>query len=95
VFSIIAHSFGTYVVAEILREKFTMQAERVIFCGSVLRYDFPFEQIDGRFKGEIINEVGTADPWPALAESVTTGYGAAGTFTRAIVSARFALANKP
>jgi hypothetical protein len=80
VFSIIAHSFGTYVVAEILREKFTMQAERVIFCGSVLRYDFPFEQIDGRFKGEIINEVGTADPWPALAESVTTGYGAAGTF---------------
>src|ERR1700722_166366 len=79
-FSIIAHSFGTYVVAEILRGKFTMQAKRVIFCGSVVRYDFPFEQIDSRFKGQIINEIGTADPWPALAESVTTGYGSAGTY---------------
>jgi hypothetical protein len=80
VFSIIAHSFGTYVIAELLREKFMMQAERVIFCGSVVRYDFPFEQIDSRFKGQIINEIGTADPWPALAESVTTGYGSAGTY---------------
>jgi putative serine esterase DUF676 len=79
-FSIIAHSFGTYVIAEILGEKFTMQAERVIFCGSVLKYDFPFEQIDSRFKGQIINEIGTADPWPALAESLTTGYGSAGTY---------------
>ncbi|PWE78706.1 hypothetical protein XF30_20105 [Bradyrhizobium sp. SUTN9-2] len=80
VFSIIAHSFGTYVVAEILRQKFTMQAERVIFCGSVVRYDFPFQQISSRFKGEIINEIGTADPWPAIAESLTTGFGSAGTY---------------
>lgn len=78
--SIIAHSFGTYIVAMLLKRQFNLQLNRVIFCGSVVRYKFPFEQIDKRYQGSIINEVGTADPWPALAESVTTGYGSAGTY---------------
>ncbi|MGO7661627.1 esterase/lipase family protein [Rhizobium ruizarguesonis] len=78
--SIIAHSFGTYVVANILKKQFTLSLNRVIFCGSVVRYNFPFEQINKRFNSPILNEVGTADPWPALAESVTTGYGSAGTY---------------
>ena len=33
-----------------------------------------------RFDGELINEVGTRDVWPVLAETVTTGYGSAGTY---------------
>lgn len=78
--SIIAHSFGTYIVAMLLKHQFTLQLDRIVFCGSVVRSNFPFEQIDERYKGSIVNEVGTADPWPALAESVTTGYGSAGTY---------------
>jgi hypothetical protein len=78
--SIIAHSFGTYIVANILRRQFTMKINRIIFCGSVVRFKFPFEQINDRFNSPILNEVGTADPWPALGESVTTGYGSAGTY---------------
>lgn len=78
--SLIAHSFGTYILAEILRRKFTFRAHRVIFCGSVVRYDFPFEQIKERFESPILNEVGTRDVWPAIAESVTWGYGSAGTY---------------
>ncbi|WP_285813081.1 hypothetical protein [Bradyrhizobium sp. 62B] len=78
--SIIAHSFGTYIVASLLRRQFNLQLCRVIFCGSVVQSKFPFEQIDDRYEGSIVNEVGTADPWPALAESVTTGYGSAGTY---------------
>jgi pimeloyl-ACP methyl ester carboxylesterase len=78
--SIIAHSFGTYVVARILRDTPQLKFHRVIFCGSVLRYDFPFEQFVNRFTAPILNEVGTRDVWPAVAESVTWGYGAAGTF---------------
>ena len=78
--SIIAHSFGTYVVASILKKQFTLSINRVIFCGSVLRYSFPFQQINQRFKFPILNDVGTADPWPAVAEAVTTGYGSAGTY---------------
>jgi hypothetical protein len=39
----------------------------------------------------IINEVGTRDIWPAMAESVTTGYGSAGTygFNRPLVRDRW------
>jgi hypothetical protein len=80
--SIIAHSFGTYVVAKILEKQFILegQIQKIVFCGSVVRYNFPFEQFKSRFQHPIINEVGTADPWPALAESVTTSFGSAGTF---------------
>lgn len=80
--SIIAHSFGTYVVAKILEKQFILegQIQKIIFCGSVVRYNFPFEQFKSRFQHPIVNEVGTADPWPALAESVTTSFGSAGTF---------------
>lgn len=78
--SIIAHSFGTYVTANLIQRKFVLKVHRVIFCGSVLPYDFPFEQVSDRFCGPILNEVGTRDVWPALAESGTFGYGSAGTY---------------
>jgi hypothetical protein len=78
--SVIAHSFGTYVIAHLMQENFDVKFHRVIFCGSVVRYGFPFEQFQDRFVEPIINEVGTRDIWPAIAESVTTGYGSAGTY---------------
>jgi hypothetical protein len=78
--SVIAHSFGTYIVAKILQRQFNIKFHRIIFCGSVVRFKFPFEQLRDRFDAPILNEVGTADPWPALAESITTGYGSAGTY---------------
>ncbi len=78
--SVIAHSFGTYVISNIMREEFDMKFHKVIFCGSVVPFSFPFEQIQDRFNQPILNEVGTADIWPAMAESVTWGYGTAGRF---------------
>jgi len=78
--SIIAHRFGTYVVTRILKQQFTLGLKRLILCGSVVKYDFPFEQIQNRFTPPLINEVGTRDPWPAVAEALTFGYGSAGTF---------------
>lgn len=79
-YSIVAHSFGTYVVSRILQDEFDLKINRIIFAGSVVRYDFPFEQFSERFRGDILNEVAAKDPWPAFAESITTGYGSAGTF---------------
>ena len=76
----IAHSFGTFVIAHLIRKDFAIKFHRVIFCGSVVQYGFPFEQIQERFSKPIINEVGTRDIWPAIAESVTIGYGSAGTY---------------
>jgi pimeloyl-ACP methyl ester carboxylesterase len=89
--SIIAHSFGTYVIAHLMQQKFDVKFHRVIFCGSVVRYSFPFEQFQDRFSGPIVNEVGTRDIWPAMAESMTTGYGSAGTygFNRPLVRDRW------
>jgi hypothetical protein len=78
--SVIAHSFGTFAVAQLMKEQFDLKFFRVIFCGSVVKYKFRFNHIQDRFKAPILNEVGTRDPWPALAKSMTTGYGSAGTY---------------
>lgn len=87
----IAHSFGSVVVASILKREFSFKADRIILCGSILPYDFEFEQINGRFKSPILNEVGSLDWWPAIAESVTWGYGSTGShgFKRPVVIDRF------
>jgi hypothetical protein len=78
--SVIAHSFGTYVISHLVQQNFDIRFESIIFCGSVVQYDFPFEQFQDRFAAPIVNEVGTQDVWPAIAESVTRGYGSAGTY---------------
>src|SRR4051812_27816736 len=52
--SFIAHSFGTFVLAHILKRQFAFKAHRVIFCGSVVQYDFPFEHIADRFDVPIV-----------------------------------------
>lgn len=78
--SVIAHSFGTYIVAELLRDQVRAKFEKVIFCGSVVSETFPVSKILDSVKYPILNEVATADPWPAFAESVSTGYGSIGTF---------------
>jgi hypothetical protein len=77
--SVIAHSFGTYVVARLMKQEFGIKWHRIVFCGSVIPNKFPFEQIANRFKTPILNEVGTRDIWPALAETVTWGYGSIGS----------------
>jgi pimeloyl-ACP methyl ester carboxylesterase len=89
--SVIAHSFGTYVISCLLRDEFDIRFHRVIFCGSVVPYDFPFENVVSKFQPPILNEVGTEDIWPAMAESLTPSFGSAGTygFRRAFVRDRW------
>ncbi len=79
-FSYVGHSFGTYVLANIMQREFDFVAHKIVFCGSVLKYNVPFEQVSERFKPPLLNEVGARDVWPALAESVTWGYGSTGTY---------------
>ncbi len=78
--SVVAHSFGTYVLAEIMRRHADLRFSRIIFCGSVVPYDFPFADYAHRFDQPLVSEVGTRDIWPALAQMVTWGYGSAGSF---------------
>ena len=78
--SIIAHSFGTFIVAGmLLRESPELKFRRIIFCGSVVQYRFRVVDYIYRFDEPLINEVGTRDIWPVLAQTMTTGYGSAGT----------------
>jgi hypothetical protein len=88
---VIAHSFGTYVISCLLRDEFDIRFHRVIFCGCVVPYDFPFENVVSKFQPPILNEVGTEDIWPAMAESLTPSFGSAGTygFRRAFVRDRW------
>lgn len=90
--SAIAHSFGTYLVGRLLMECPEFQWYRIIFCGSVLKENFPFDdQVLERFSRPLLNEIGTNDYWPALAESAGWGYGSVGStgFNRPPVESRW------
>jgi hypothetical protein len=77
--SVISHSFGTYVLSRIMAEHSEFKWYRVIFCGSVVREDYSFESALDRFDPPLLNEIGTRDFWPALAESAGWGYGSVGS----------------
>jgi hypothetical protein len=76
--SIIAHSFGTHIFSKILLERQDLVWYRIIFCGSVLKDSFPFSIVRDRFAVPLLNEVGSLDLWPALAEKFK--YGAVGSY---------------
>ncbi len=78
--SVIAHSFGCYAIGSILKEHPDIRLHRLLLCGSVLPRDFRWDQVAHRVDNDIINECGTRDIWPILAQSSSWGYGASGTF---------------
>jgi pimeloyl-ACP methyl ester carboxylesterase len=78
--SFLAHSYGTFIVAQLLRREFDFKVHRIMFCGSIVPYNFPFHEISERFTAPLVSEVGSADYLPAVAESITWGYGSAGTY---------------
>jgi pimeloyl-ACP methyl ester carboxylesterase len=77
--SIIAHSFGTMVVLNVIINRPSAPWYRIVLCGSVLKENFPLGEIIRAIKPPILNEVGECDGLPALAESVTWGYGSIGS----------------
>jgi pimeloyl-ACP methyl ester carboxylesterase len=77
--SVIAHSFGTYIVSRLLLEHFDFNLHRIIFCGSVAPNEFPFQKIRAQINPPIFNEIGTRDYWPVVAAALTWGYGSVGT----------------
>ena len=80
--SVIAHSFGTWLLLKALSANRDLQIHNVILCGAVfprgtaqwryLKYDL--EQITG----QVVNFCGTRDPFPALAELISRDFGASG-----------------
>ncbi|MGY3499457.1 esterase/lipase family protein [Bradyrhizobium sp. USDA 4471] len=77
--SVISHSFGTYIVGRLLTDFQDLEWYRVIFCGSVVREDYPLDKVLNQFTSPLLNEIGTRDFLPALAESAGWGYGSVGS----------------
>ena len=77
--SVLAHSFGTFIVGKLFELQSEFRAERLAFCGSILSDDFPFADYRSRYS-KILNDVGCKEPWPALGASSTWGYGSTGTY---------------
>jgi O-acetyl-ADP-ribose deacetylase (regulator of RNase III) len=87
--SVIAHSFGTFLIGEMLRTDKDFRLHRLLLCGSILPADYPWDECIGQldpFKDpdhptrRVVNDCGWRDFWPVFAESVTWGYGSAGRF---------------
>ncbi|MER9107496.1 hypothetical protein NKH95_26675 [Mesorhizobium sp. M0848] len=80
--SVIAHSFGTWLLLKALTENRDLQLHNVILCGAVFPRATSFwRQLTNDSKqisGEVLNFCGARDPFPALAELLSRNFGASG-----------------
>lgn len=77
--TIICHSNGTHLVAEMLRRDRELTIGNLILCGSVVNDNYDWDRTAIQVDGSIINEFGVRDMWPAFAKCITFGYGYSGT----------------
>ncbi|MYN28788.1 putative lipase [Duganella levis] len=80
IISVIAHSFGTYVLSQILSRRPDLQLHRVLLCGAIVSTKFPWDNLRSYPTEGVLNDVGTRDVLPAVARTVSWGYGNSGTF---------------
>ncbi|MCA0275239.1 MAG: hypothetical protein LCH86_04460 [Proteobacteria bacterium] len=82
---IFAHSYGTYALTRVIDQNPFFRFDRVILCGSIVPSTYDWRKVHDQIKGDekrdaVVNECGTRDIWPVLAQSITWGYGATGTY---------------
>jgi len=87
--TIIAHSFGTYIVTNILHENTDIEIDKLILCGGIVPNNFRWDRIrkinfrslpkNSRHQENIINEYSPRDIWPLLAKTCAIGYGNGGS----------------
>lgn len=77
--SIIAHSFGTYIVGYALLRYPYLRINRVLLCGSILPTEFPWDVLLERGQVQAVrNEYGSEDVWTELVEWFVPGTGRSG-----------------
>jgi len=76
---VIAHSFGTYLVARTLLKYEEVKFDRIIFCGSIVDVAYPWSSI---FKGHrvtrVLNDYGGKDFWAKSSEWFVNDAGPSG-----------------
>lgn len=76
-----AHSFGTYLVAETLKRNPGLRLHRLIFCGSVVKRNYDWDTLFlNKQVLAAINDCGTHDVWPILSRIFIIGTGDSGVF---------------
>jgi hypothetical protein len=77
--SIAAHSLGSYLVAQALEKYPEIKIDRAIFCGAIIRRDFPWKDIAkrGQING-VLNQFGGNDIWARLVAWVVRDAGQSG-----------------
>jgi len=67
--SVIAHSFGTYLVARTMQKYDEIRFDRVIFCGSIVEKAYPWTaMLDAGRVTRVLNDYGGKDRWARAAE---------------------------
>jgi pimeloyl-ACP methyl ester carboxylesterase len=76
--SIIAHSFGTYIVTRAI-EKYGLRFDRIILCGSIVRMTYPWsEQFKNQRIERVLHDFGARDLWATLVAWVVPDAGPSG-----------------
>jgi serine/threonine-protein kinase len=87
--SIVAHSFGTYILGNALTRYEYLRFDKVLLCGSILPRDFPWRELIERGQVQSVrNEYGVRDVWAHCVGWMVPQTGPSGTegFTSAPVS---------
>ena len=77
--SIIAHSFGTYILANALLKYDWLRFDKIVLCGSILPVSFPWGKLIDRGQVRAVrNEFGAKDIWSGLVRWFVAGTGPSG-----------------
>ncbi len=77
---VIAHSFGSWIVAHALEKDASLRVGKLILVGSIVRPDWPWSAALARGQvSAVLNYCGDRDPWVRLAEHFIPDSGPSGT----------------
>jgi hypothetical protein len=77
--SIVAHSFGTYILGQVILRYPYIKLDKIILCGSILPRSFPWELLIQRGQvQEVRNEYGIKDIWVRYIDRFIKDMGSSG-----------------
>ena len=77
--SVIAHSFGSYLVARSMEKFPEIQFDQIVLCGSIVAEDYPWTRMIPQQCSRVLNDFGRKDFWAKIAEWLIDDAGASGS----------------
>jgi len=77
--SVVAHSFGTYILVNCMLKRRDVKFDKIILCGSILPEDFDWSILFGRDQVNCVrNECGHQDFWAGMVGTLVPNTGSSG-----------------